>query len=68
MENEAIKTIVKKCEICGIELPDRKDDGRHNFVPLFDPLDGKIKEVCLKCKMREVVLRPEWHEFKGGLK
>jgi len=43
-----------KCPKCGIELSVFDKDGKHNFCPASTP-DGKIINLCMKCKMEEVV-------------
>ena len=43
-----------KCKKCGAELPIFNEKGQHNFCPLSLP-NGKIIDVCMKCKMQEIV-------------
>ncbi|MCX6721235.1 MAG: hypothetical protein NT026_01380 [Candidatus Staskawiczbacteria bacterium] len=47
-----------KCPKCGVELPQFDERGQHNFCPTSEFVPGKILNVCMKCKMEEVVR--EW--------
>ena len=38
---------------CGVELPVLNNNGENNFCPQVQK-DGKIIDVCMKCKMAEV--------------
>lgn len=50
------------CPKCGVELPLFTEHGKHNFCPSSEYKQGKIVELCMKCKMEEVVVI--WQ--KGG--
>jgi hypothetical protein len=43
-----------KCQKCEVELPIFNEKGQHNFCPASTP-DGGIVNLCMKCKMDEVV-------------
>jgi len=48
----------RTCALCSITLPEFNKDGKHNFVPHV--LDGEIKNLCMKCKMRFVTSSRSW--------
>ena len=54
---------LRKCLKCGIELPDFTKDGKHNFCPSSEAFKGRIVEICMKCKMEEVV--EKWNRDKA---
>lgn len=47
--------LLKVCPKCSIKLPLFAKDGKHNFCPSSKAFEGKIVEICMKCKMDEVV-------------
>jgi hypothetical protein len=47
-----------KCQKCGVEFSPFNEKGKHNFCPLSLP-NGKIINVCIKCKMEEIVKKWE---------
>lgn len=49
-----------KCSKCGVELPVFNGKGQHNFCPSSEAVKGRIVEICMKCKMEEVLAR--WHD------
>jgi len=47
------------CPKCGRKLPLFNEGGQHNFCPSSEFEQGKIVDLCMKCKMEEVVAL--WH-------
>jgi uncharacterized Zn finger protein (UPF0148 family) len=54
-----MEQIFRKCPKCGIELLMMDKDGKHNFCPSSEAFSGRIVEICMKCKMEEVVAKWE---------
>ncbi|MCX6760425.1 MAG: hypothetical protein NTW46_03740 [Candidatus Nealsonbacteria bacterium] len=48
----------KICPKCEIKLPYFTKDGKHNFVPSVNQ-NGKIIDICMKCKMEEIIKKWE---------
>ncbi|KKQ18575.1 MAG: hypothetical protein US31_C0003G0004 [Berkelbacteria bacterium GW2011_GWA1_36_9] len=48
-----------KCPKCWVELPLFNEKGQHNFCPTISIGKNKIVEICIKCKMEEVVKKWE---------
>ena len=44
-----------KCPKCGIRLPIFNEKGQYNFCPTSSICKNKIVEICIKCKIDEVV-------------
>ena len=43
------------CPKCGVKLPPSSEEGKHNFCPSSEFIRGKIVEICMECKIQEVV-------------
>jgi len=51
------KTETFECPKCGVKLPLFDEKDQHNFCPSSEALPGRIVEICMKCKMEEVVAK-----------
>lgn len=57
------KFVKMKCPKCGVELPVFNEKGQHNFCPSSTVIKGKIVDICMKCKMEEVV--KVWQDYNA---
>jgi hypothetical protein len=46
-----------KCPKCGVESSVFDEKGQHNFCPSGSAPLFKIVEICIKCKMEEVIAK-----------
>ena len=49
---------VETCPRCGKNYPLFNDEGKHNFCPTVGP-NGQPKNVCIDCKMKDIVRKWE---------
>lgn len=56
LKNPEQKIHTKVCPLCHTELPLFTEGGKHNFCPA-NAKDGRIIDICIKCKMKEVTDR-----------
>lgn len=57
---------LKTCPKCKVKIPVYNEEGKHNFCPSSEFEQGKIVDLCMKCKMEEVV--EKWHGRTLGQK
>ena len=54
---------IRECPKCKKEPPSFDENGKHNFCPSSEFEKGKIVEICMKCKMAEVI--EKWEKDKS---